>query len=226
MWAAMPEDPSPATGDPDVAQPCKPKVTAFYSPKYKPHFDVTSLIVRMAESVPPKYLVGLSEIVLTDQGELPRNRRRSVTYSRKKKVRITNTCGLYHPAWKRERPWIEIFVDAILKPWEKGLWLKIPFLRETELGEVLFHEIGHHIHCSVCPEYREKEDVADVWKVRLQRNYARKRFVLLRMLFRFLRLFAAPFLDRLQTKLMKAERQKGRMSQAEFEESTRPKPRK
>lgn len=222
----MPDDSATAISESEASQPRKPKIAAHYSLAYKPPFDVTQIVERMVESVPPKYLVGLSEIVLTDHGDMPRKHRRSVTYSRNKKVRIMNTRGLYHPAWKGKRAWIEIFVDATLKHWEKGFWLKFPFLREAELGEVLFHEIGHHIHHSVRPEYREQEDVADVWKVRLHRNYARKRFNLLRLLYRICRLVAGPFLDRLYLRLMKSERQQGRMSQAEFEESTRPEPRK
>ena len=59
------------------------------------------------------------------------------------------------------QPWIEIFVDNVLRGWEKGWWLKLGFLREGQIGDVLFHEIGHHIHYTVSPEYREKEDVAD-----------------------------------------------------------------
>ena len=36
-------------------------------------------------------------------------------------------------------------------------------LRDIGFGHVLFHEIGHHIHNTVRPEYDEKEDVADKW---------------------------------------------------------------
>ena len=53
------------------------------------------------------------------------------------------------------------------KGWERGIWLKIPFIREGPIVDVFFHEIGHHIHHSIRPEFREREDVADVWMVRL-----------------------------------------------------------
>lgn len=39
----------------------------------------------------------------------------------------------------------------------------IPLLREISIGEVLYHELGHHIHACARPEHREKEDVADDW---------------------------------------------------------------
>ncbi len=45
---------------------------------------------------------------------------------------------------------------------ETGWWLRIPLIREGKIADVLFHEIGHHIHFTCRPEYREKEDVADV----------------------------------------------------------------
>jgi len=52
---------------------------------------------------------------------------------------------------------------------------------------VLLHEISHHVHRAVRPEHREKEDVADVWKVRLQRNYNQQRFRWLGLVSRIIR---------------------------------------
>jgi hypothetical protein len=88
---------------------------------------------------------------------------------------------------------------------------------------VLFHEIGHHIHFTVRPEYREREDVADVWKVRLERNYWRQRSGIVGLIFRILRLFASPVVHWLYVKSMKYQRKKEWISKAEFEELTRKK---
>jgi hypothetical protein len=126
--------------------------------------------------------------------------------------------GLYHQAWNGNRAWIEIFVDNTLKHWEKGFSLRIPFIHEDLLGGVLFHEIGHHIHFAARPEYREKEDVADVWKIRLERIYFRQRFPLLRAFVRLLTFLCGPFYKRLRVKLMKNQLQKGWISRAEYEE--------
>jgi hypothetical protein len=41
---------------------------------------------------------------------------------------------------------------------------------------VLFHEIGHHVHARVRPEFREKEDVADDWGKKLLRNYVHEQY--------------------------------------------------
>src|SRR5208282_707519 len=98
------------------------------------------------------------------------------TKSRGRKVRIKQAGGLYHPATQQRGAWIEIFVDNVLNRWGRGWLSRTNWFRETELSEVLFHEIGHHIHYTVRPEHREKEDVADIWKARLRRNYIRQRY--------------------------------------------------
>jgi hypothetical protein len=143
---------------------------------YEPPFDVASTAQRILDSVPRKYLTGLGAVVLTNPGALPRKRRNNTIKARQRKVRLGAAAGLYHPAANGNRAWIEIFVDNTLRGWERGWWLRVPFIRESKLSDVLFHEVGHHIHCAVRGEYREKEDVVDVWKVRLQRNYHEQRF--------------------------------------------------
>lgn len=155
----------------------------------------------MLESVPPKYLVGLSEVVLTNSSGLSRKLRRSVTKARKRKVRIVEARGLYHPAWHGSHAWVQIFVDNTLKHWEKGWWLKVPYVRDMLLGEVLFHEIGHHIHFTTRPEYREKEDVADSWMRKLKRQYLRNEHPWLRVISYALRPLLRLIVRVLQAKL-------------------------
>jgi hypothetical protein len=99
----MPEDSAPATSEPGLSGPRKPKVAAQYVLGYEPPFDVTPIIERMLASIPPKYLVGLSEVVLTNASGFSRKRRRSVTKSRKRKVKFGAARGVYHPAWKGKR---------------------------------------------------------------------------------------------------------------------------
>ena len=48
--------------------------------------------------------------------------------------------------------------------------------RTVCFSKVLFHEIGHHIHATVRPEFREKEDIADDWGKKLTGNYLLKRY--------------------------------------------------
>lgn len=186
---------------------------------YEPPFDVSSTVQHLLDSVPEKYLAGLSAVVLTNAGALPRKRRNNTIRTRQRKARLGSAAGLYHPAAKGNRAWIEIFVDNTLSGWEKGLLLRVPFIREGKLSDVLFHEIGHHIHRTARPEYREKEDVADVWKVRLQRNYHKQRYGWIRTISRFVRPLLGSFLERQREKLERKMLERGQISQAEYRES-------
>ena len=42
--------------------------------------------------------------------------------------------------------------------------------------EVLYHEIGHHIHAEHRPVYKGKEDVANYWRRKLWSKFARRRY--------------------------------------------------
>jgi hypothetical protein len=208
-------DPAAGSGIEGV---CRPLVAASFS-EYAPPFDVVLAAQRMLDSVPANYLVRLSEIVLTNASALPRDRRRRNTRSRKRKVRIGDARGLYHPAWNREPAWIEVFVDNTLRGWGRT-FLRIPWIREQQLGEVLFHEIGHHIHFTVRPEYREREDVADVWKLRLLRGYNRLRFPLIWRFGRIIRWLLGPIWSRLQRKVLRDYGLRRRsISRAEYDEA-------
>jgi hypothetical protein len=193
----------------------RPKViTSFLD--YAPPFDVVPIVERMLASVPAKYLVGLSEVVLTNSSGLSRKMRRSVTKARKKNVRIVEARGLYRQAWQGKPAWIQIFVDNTLARWRASGWLRFAYTAESEIGDVLFHEIGHHIHFTTRPEFREKEDVADVWMVRLRKHYFRVRHPFLRAITFPIRPLAR-FLSRAASRALY---KKGLISRGEFEEST------
>ena len=174
----------------------------------------------MLASVPSKYLIGLSEVVLTNLDGLPRRTRKGTTKSRKRKIKVARARGLYHPAWNNQPAWIELFVDNTLRAWSNGWWLKFRYQRETLIGNVLFHEIGHHIHFAVRPEHREREDVADVWKARLSRDYVRQSYPLMRAVAKALHFLFRPLFDALVRKSAEIELRKGYISRAEFEERT------
>jgi len=84
--------------------------------------------------------------------------------------------GLYHCKHQGQKAWIQIFVDKIYFPPRYVRWVG-PIL-DIVFGSVLYHELGHHAH-TICPEYREKEDVADRWSNRFLLNHFRKKYLFL-----------------------------------------------
>jgi hypothetical protein len=57
------------------------------------------------------------------------------------------------------------------------VFLLLPPVKTFLIGEVLYHEIGHHIHRIEEPGYRaDKETVADEWKEKLLNAYVRRRY--------------------------------------------------
>ncbi|QNI31301.1 hypothetical protein H7849_19735 [Alloacidobacterium dinghuense] len=170
----------------------------------------------MLDSVPKNYLVGLGEVVLSNSSGLSGKRRDIRVKSRKRNVSLATASGAYHGASRGSSAWIEIFVDNALRGWEKGWWLRIPYIREGRLSDVLFHEIGHHIHRAVRPEHREKEDVADVWKVRLERNYHLQRFRWMGIGRRIIRPLFGAYIERQRQKLELGMLKRGQISRAEY----------
>lgn len=195
----------------------RPVVVCDFRGGYSPPFEVPRMVEKMLNSVPPKFLNGLSEIVLTNTAGLPRKLRRSATKSRGRKVKHAAARGLYHHEWNNHAAWIEIYIDNTLRASERGWWFKFNLVREIALGEVLFHEIGHHIHFTLRPEFREKEDVADDWGKRLSRKYMQSEHPWMTTLVSALRPILRPFNLRLQEGLFR----KGLISRSEFNERLR-----
>ncbi len=135
-----------------------------------PTINARRAVGRLLSGIPDKYLSGLKAIVLTSAEGLSHNRRRHKTLSRKRKVLIRESRGLYHQKWQNEPAWIEVFVDNVCQGWPSWL-LRIPFFRDLAFADVVFHELGHHIQKTQVPEFKEREDVADKWSKRLSRHY-------------------------------------------------------
>lgn len=140
-----------------------------------PSFDAGLVVHRLLDGIPSKYLVGLKTVVLTDTDGLNHAERRKKTQSRGKTVRIRVCRGLYNRASKDAPAWIEIFVDNCTRDYPRKM-LAVAYFADNLLGEVLFHEIGHHIHTTQAPEFKECEDVAESWRKRLSKIYFRRRY--------------------------------------------------
>jgi hypothetical protein len=142
---------------------------------YTPPFDAERLVRELLRTVPQKYLQGLDCVLLTNQAALPREGRVGKVWSRGRKLDKSRIRGRYWPGSRNRLPYIELRVDKIATTMGKVPGY-IPFLRQVGFGHVLFHEIGHHVHHTIRPEYAEKEDVADDWAGKLNANFIRKKY--------------------------------------------------
>ena len=142
---------------------------------YTPPLNVSKVFRRLISGVPNERLVGLKYIILKNSKALNHKDRRRKTWSRKRKVTLSKCYGWYSEKWEGRPAHIEIIVDNILEPWPRAL-LYFSFFKDLLFADTLFHEIGHHIHKTQAPEYREREDVAEKWSRILSRQYFRKRY--------------------------------------------------
>lgn len=183
-----------------------PVVREVYK-NYLPPADVAKSISILLRYVPPVYLSGLSEIVLTNTGSLSRTRRREKTASGSPTPEVG---GLYRQQWKGQSARIEIFVDNVLRGWPK-LIIKIPFFRNITLADVLYHEIAHHIQSTLKPERSDREDFARKWELKLSRAFILKRYWYLQPFISLATVFA-----KLLMKAMKIVRKSGAGSQGSY----------
>ena len=66
-----------------------------------------------------------------------------------------------------------LFVDNIIAQCPRAM--RVPPIRDALFSDVIFHEIGHHVHTTRAREFREREEVADDWALRIGRSYFRTR---------------------------------------------------
>jgi len=142
---------------------------------YSPPLDASAIVHELLRTVPDKYLTGLDCVVLTNTAGLSRRDRVGKVWSQKRKFDKSSVLGRYHGRSGNSSPYIELRVDRIILGL-KGFPFRIPMLRDIVFGHVLFHEIGHHIHNTVRPEYDQKEDVADKWAGKLNGDFVRKKY--------------------------------------------------
>ena len=159
---------------------------------YSPPPEVRQIIQDLLKGVPPRYLMGLETIVLTNQAGETRDRKRQKVWSRNRKIKLAAALGYYSAATRSSRASIVLHVEHILKGVYPGE-LKTPLLRYTSLAKVLYHEIGHHIHAEHKPVFKGKEDVADDWSGKLSGLFFRKHYWYLMPLFYPLSLFPKSF---------------------------------
>jgi hypothetical protein len=142
---------------------------------FKPRINARKIIENLLGSVDPVYLQGLGSIVLSSQAQLSRAGRRKKFLSRGTKVPSVDVLGYYSQQWKGKPAFITIYVDRILA-FYPALFLRVPTMGFIFIGKVLFHELGHHLHATSHPEFKEREDVANAWSKKLMKAAFRKRY--------------------------------------------------
>ena len=90
---------------------------------YTPPVNAAKTVSRLLRPMPAKYLRGLDCIVLSNISAQPRRNRLGKTTSRGRRLPKSKVLGLYHQKWGGQRPWVELYVDQILRSWPKWtLW--------------------------------------------------------------------------------------------------------
>ncbi|GJM26635.1 MAG: hypothetical protein DHS20C16_30500 [Phycisphaerae bacterium] len=153
---------------------CKIDIVESYK-HYAPPIRVRAVVERLVARMPDRYKWGLKTIVLTDSASISRNERNRKVRRNGKRYLKSECLGMYFQKWKGEPAWIRLIIDNILKdcPWYVS---RIPIVQDIVIGQVLYHELGHHIHATSKPEYKDKEDVADRWSGKLMVAYMRKQY--------------------------------------------------
>lgn len=99
---------------------------------------------------PQQYLSGLYKITLTNSDNL-RSSYRGKFWSEKRRLRPADCGGLYHKGH------ILLAMDLILQGCPE-VFLLFPPIKTFLIGEVLYHEMGHHIHRIEEPGYRADKE--------------------------------------------------------------------
>jgi len=160
--------------DSALSDTCNVQVSEAYR-DYVPPVDAAAIVQQLLCTVPEEYSAGLDCVVLTNEAGLSRRDRVGKVWSRKRKFDKSRLLGRYHGRTGKSSPYIELRVDKIIRGLQ-GAPLRIPILRDIVFGQVLFHEIGHHIHFTVHAEHSEREDVADKWAGRLNAIFVRNKY--------------------------------------------------
>ena len=166
------------------------KVVEQYT-NYAPPVDMHRSVRLLLRYVPEQYLADLHKVILTNS-ERVRKQYRGKMYSEKHRFRPSECSGLY------SKGHILLLMDQVFLNYPEVILLLPPF-KTYLIGEVLYHEIGHHIHRMDEPGYRaNKEAVADEWKEKLLKAFLRQRYWYLGRLVRLYAFLVHPIVQRLQ----------------------------
>lgn len=140
-------------------------VEEYYN--YRPPVRVVRSVEVLLRYVPEEHLEGLHKITVTNSEYMEKALKGKYTQE-KRRFRASDCRGMY----STNRIWLVL--DNII---EVDAFMIIPAVRTIFIGEVLYHEIGHHVHKLQQPGFRkDKEAFADELKEDLMRTLIRQRY--------------------------------------------------
>lgn len=147
--------------------------------------------VELMRHVPAEHVEGLHKIVMTNSASLLSSSKGKFVAEDGKRFRAADCRGLYSNGN------IFLVIDQILRHYPEA-FLLVPFIKRLAIGEVLYHELGHHIHRREQPGYRDnREAVADEWSDELMATFFKARYWYLKPVVRAYARFIHPRLVRL-----------------------------
>jgi hypothetical protein len=134
---------------------------------YRPPVRVYRSVEVLLRYVPEEHLNGLRTITITNSEYMGKALKGKFIQD-KRRFRASDCRGMY---WNNQ---IWLILDQIC---EVDTFMIIPAVRTILIGEVLYHEIGHHIHKIEQPGFRkDKEAFADEWRDKLMQTFVRQRY--------------------------------------------------
>ena len=144
---------------------------------YRPPRYAYPTIARLLSRLPTNYLSGLESVVLTNGLAIGKGRTGRVAG---KKYPRSECHGFHHPKKGGEQAWIEIVVDNIVAHWFAPGILRFlaytPPFRDMAFARAVYHEVGHHMDCTIGAPAPSGEAAAEAWMTKLSRSYFRRRY--------------------------------------------------
>jgi hypothetical protein len=145
--------------------------------EFSPPANFRGIVESLLRSVPNHYLVGLSHVHLTNVKCLNRERRHERIRSRGKQKPVSACCAVYHYQFNGQPARIEIFVDNLVAAYRYGrVYLRLPLVRSLFVGQVLFHELGHHLGAIHQGCHAPNQKIAEEWALRLMVAFIERQF--------------------------------------------------
>ncbi|HEU4712951.1 MAG TPA: hypothetical protein VFS76_15360 [Pyrinomonadaceae bacterium] len=148
--------------------PPKFKIIEEYE-DYTPPVRVSTAVELLMKHVPPEHVEGLRKVVLTNSARVLKTHKGKYTFDGKR-MRAADLRGFYGNGH------ICLIMDRILDHYPQS-FLLVPMIKTLAIGEILYHELGHHIHERAEPGFRDnREAVADEWSDELLISFFEKHY--------------------------------------------------